>query len=395
MNMKTLIELYDERPLENVLATEVFKPQNTIFLCSAEVAKNQSKKQKMYNYINHRHLDARVTFLETKLNVAKDVEKRICEIVNKYPDCAIDVTGGSDAALFAAGAVNAKYNIPAFTYSRKQNTFYNISGALFADGKKNEVSYKVCDFFYMAGGSMRKGRVDNRLLVNYLDSFENFFDLYLRHKANWQKLTTYMQRVAVTPKNQPINLKVNASYWVKGDRGNYISPPEKSLIELEKIGYIHNLKIIKDKNISFEFKDATTRAWLRDVGSVLELYVYKVCLDCDIFTDVVTSAVVDWDGGVNKRDGVTNEIDVMASMGVVPLFISCKTCEIDTDALNELAILRDRFGGKMAKAAIVSARHCKNVTRHRAAELGIFVIELDDLVSGRISKMLCSLMKAK
>ena len=27
------------------------------------------------------------------------------------------------------------------------------------------------------------------------------------------------------------------------------------------------------------------------------------------------------------------------------VFISCKTCAVDTDAINELAILRDRFGG--------------------------------------------------
>ena len=36
--MKTLIELYDERPLENVLSTEVFRPQRTVFICPPEVA---------------------------------------------------------------------------------------------------------------------------------------------------------------------------------------------------------------------------------------------------------------------------------------------------------------------------------------------------------------------
>ena len=32
--MKTLIELYDERPLENVLSTEVFSPERTVFILS-------------------------------------------------------------------------------------------------------------------------------------------------------------------------------------------------------------------------------------------------------------------------------------------------------------------------------------------------------------------------
>ena len=36
--MKTLIELYDERPIENVLGTEMFRPEETIFICPPEVA---------------------------------------------------------------------------------------------------------------------------------------------------------------------------------------------------------------------------------------------------------------------------------------------------------------------------------------------------------------------
>ena len=38
--MKTLIELYDERPLENILATEVFRPERTVFLAPPEIAEN-------------------------------------------------------------------------------------------------------------------------------------------------------------------------------------------------------------------------------------------------------------------------------------------------------------------------------------------------------------------
>lgn len=125
------------------------------------------------------------------------------------------------------------------------------------------------------------------------------------------------------------------------------------------------------------------------MGSVLELYVYKVCRDCGEFHDVVTSAVVDWEGDY-QRDNVTNEIDVMAMQGIIPVFISCKTCDVSTEALNELAILRDRFGGK---AAIVSAELCRNITRHRASELGIEVIDLEDLEDGKIGEHIKTLMK--
>ena len=99
------------------------------------------------------------------------------------------------------------------------------------------------------------------------------------------------------------------------------------------------------------------------------------------FDDVVLSAVVNWRAG-EKRDAVTNEIDVMAVRGVQPVFISCKTCEIKTEALNELAILRDRFGGKGSRAVIVTSApgaRSRAVMRQRAAELSIEVIEWNDL----------------
>ena len=127
------------------------------------------------------------------------------------------------------------------------------------------------------------------------------------------------------------------------------------------------------------------------MGSVLETYVYKACLDTGIFDDVRTSVVVDWEGE-SKGNAVSNELDVMCSRGVVPLFISCKTGDGKTEALNELAVLRDRFGGQMAKAAIVTAERGNARMRSRAAELNIRVIDLSDLAADRLQKRLLACM---
>lgn len=102
------------------------------------------------------------------------------------------------------------------------------------------------------------------------------------------------------------------------------------------------MSISEQEGVRFSFRDAQVRAWLRDVGSALELHIYQSCRALGVFDDVRTSVVVDWQGG-NQPDAVTNEIDVMATCGVRPIFISCKTCDVKTEALNELAILRDRF----------------------------------------------------
>ena len=90
---------------------------------------------------------------------------------------------------------------------------------------------------------------------------------------------------------------------------------------------------------------------------------------------------------------MTNELDVMCTRGVTPYFISCKTSDVKTEALNELAILRDRFGGQVAKAAIVTAERGGSAMRNRAEELDIAVIDLNDLTAGRTEKRIRSLVQ--
>ena len=392
--MNTLIELYDERAIENVLAADVFRPQRIVYLCPTEVAQSRERQEQIGDFFRHRGWNPELIFVEASQYKVDRILRQLLMISEKYPDCALDVTGGSDSELFAAGLFAAKANVSVFTYSRKKNRFYNISGAEFADNLPCDISYSVKDFFLMAGGTLLPGRVDNGTLKEYLDDIDPFFDCFLQYRREWTNIITYMQRVSPSEYGQIPPLDVQGNYTVKGERGGRISAKEEALQAFQRIGFLRNLKIISGEKVSFRFRDANARAWLRDVGSVLELYVYKACLDADIFNDIISSAVVRWDE-VLGHGSVINEIDVMATRGVVPLFISCKVSDIKTEALNELAILRDRFGGKGAKAAIVSTERCNAAARHRAAQLGIAVIDRDELESGKLAYRLKVIMKVE
>lgn len=246
----------------------------------------------------------------------------------------------------------------------------------------------------MAGGTLLPGRVDNHILTQYLPDFDRFFHCFLRFRREWPDIISYIQRVSPSEYGQTPPLSVQGGYTVKGERGTRNTVNEAALRELARIDLIRELDIIPDRQVSFRFRDLHTRAWLRDVGSVLELYTYKACVDTGIFHDVISSAVVRWDE-VLGHGSVSNEIDVMAARGVVPLFLSCKACDIKTEALNELAILRDRFGGKGAKAAIVTTETCNAAARHRAAQLGIAVVDLEELKTGQLLHRLKVIMKVE
>ncbi len=383
--MKTLIELYDERPIENVLASEVFRPGRTVFLCPAEIAQDRRVQEKVRSYLKHRGLDTEAVFLESSMYNSGKLLKQLRSVCEKYGDCMMDITGGTDAALFAGGLLCAGQELPVFTYSRRRNRFFNIHGADFADDLPCTVLHDVEDCILMAGGSARAGRVDNGILAGYMDKIDPFFALYLRFRTQWTKIVNYIQLASQSEKD---SLNVEAAPVLTGSRGAKVNAPVDCLLALEKIGFLRDVR--PGDPVSFSFLDLQVRAWLRDIGSVLELYIYKACLDTGIFNDVRTSVIVSWDGD-GKQPEVTNEIDVMAMKGVTPVFISCKTCEITTEALNELAILRDRFGGNGAKAAIVTARSCRAITRSRAAELDIDVIDLGDLKAGRAGERVKSL----
>ena len=390
--MDTLIELYDERAIENILAPDMFRPQRIVYLCPPEVAHDRQRQQKIHDFFLRRGWDPELAFLETSLFKVDRILRQLLDLHKKHPDCALDVTGGSDAALFAAGLFASQTGVPAFTYSRKKNRFYNISGAEFADDLPCDLSYSVEDFFLMAGGTLLPGRVDNSILQQYLADFDPFFNCFLRFRRNWTNIISYIQRISPADPGQTPPLFIQGKYTVKGEHGTRNSANEDALHELARINLIQDLTIVPDESVSFRFRDANVRAWLRDVGSVLELYAYKACLDAGIFNDVISSAVVRWDD-VLGHGSVSNEIDVMAARGVVPLFLSCKACDLKTEALNELAILRDRFGGKGAKAAIVTTEPCQAAARHRAAQLGIAVIDLEELTSGHLVERLKVIMK--
>ena len=392
--MDTLIELYDERAIENILAPDMFRPERIVYLCPAELSQDRKRQEKMRAFFHRRGWDPERVFMESSLFTADRILRQLQAIYEKYPDCAVDVTGGSDAALFAAGMFSCKTGTPAFTYSRKQNRFYDISGAVFADNVTCTLSYSVEEFFLMAGGTLLPGRVDNAILSKYLADFDPFFECFLRFRRDWTDIISYIQRVSPSEYGQEPSLYIQGKYTVKGDHGSRNTVNEDALRELVRIGFIKDLKIVRGESVSFRFLDSNIRTWLRDVGSVLELYSYKACIDSGIFNDVISSAVVRWDE-VLGHGSVSNEVDVMAARGVIPLFISCKACDIKTEALNELAILRDRFGGKGAKAAIVTTEPCNAAARHRAAQLGIAVIDLEELKSGQMAQRLKVIMKAE
>ena len=159
--MKTLIELYDERPIENVLGTEMFRPEETVILCPPEVHAGKLKAS-LDQYFRHRKCQVKLTVIPVSLLDVKKIERQLRNVLETREDCAIDISGGTDAALFAAGAVGGE--IAVYTYSRKRNRFFEIQNAPFARDLPCDIRLDAESCFLMAGGKLLPGREDNEQL---------------------------------------------------------------------------------------------------------------------------------------------------------------------------------------------------------------------------------------
>ena len=373
--MRTLIELYDTSPIRNVLATVMFRPQEMILICPPEVAEDPNQKRSLRDFFAYLNCPVKLTLIPVTLLDAGKTERVLREVLESHQDCAIDISGGTDAALFAAGVASG--DTPVFTYSVRKDTFFEIKNAPFARSLPNTVHLDVRSCLMMAGGTLLPGREDNAGLAEMSDRIDRLFRVYSAFRPQWNRQISYIQKISSA---EPGVLEAGGQLREKAGNKN-IDADGEFFGALEEAGLILNLQHT-DESVSFRFPDERVRFWLRDVGAVLELQVFRACRAAGCFDDVVLSAVVNWQSGKIHRDSVTNEIDVMAVQGIQPVFISCKTCEIHTDALNELAILRDRFGGKFARAILVTSGmtgKTREPVRRRADKLGIELVEWEDV----------------
>jgi len=62
--METLIELFDDRPMENILGVEMFRPRRVVYICPDYAARNAALHKKMRAYFSRRALSVELIFFK-------------------------------------------------------------------------------------------------------------------------------------------------------------------------------------------------------------------------------------------------------------------------------------------------------------------------------------------
>ena len=75
--MNTLIELYDERAIENILAPDMFRPWRIVYLCPGEIAQDRTRQETLAAFFRRRGWEPELIFVETSLFKADRILRQL------------------------------------------------------------------------------------------------------------------------------------------------------------------------------------------------------------------------------------------------------------------------------------------------------------------------------
>ncbi len=399
--MKVLIELFDTEQIYNYIATLVFKPEKVYFVGDSKIMGGNCriKAEKLT-----RLKDINAKFLYKFVNSVDfhTLRNKISEIIEDEKklgnECVIDVTGGRDLALVAAGYLMS-LGVEVIRYDPKNKVFRILSSG---ETLPADINLSCEELITIAGGTV----YSNTHKLSFSDKewgiIEKIIRFYFKKRDVWTKFVKYLQRIS-----KKDGEKVGDSLWIEAPAkfnadGKTFFADTEIMNGLEKTGAISDFNFShKENRLEFKYESPEIANLLVNEGVWLELIIYFTVRNSDVFTDSDTGVKFIWDipdGGNslnNLLSGNTprNEVDVVAVRGIKPIFISCKTRLPINEDLNELYAIREHFGGELACAVLATTKHVdrESPIYERARAMGIEIIHEQDIDFGTAKNKLIKL----
>ena len=359
----TLIECFVNSPLDNIATAICLKPKKIVFIGYTE---NSDAVVDRYRHLLERKgVRAQISFKKTAMGSFLSAEKIIRDVICAEKDCVLDITGGQEAVLMAAGALyNELENTHPFKILR-----FDPDSSLMVDavtGQKNIGSrawLSVSELIYLHGGSVTSSNSDILPPQSKRD-LDMLWQVVSTNPENWNKTITnlheFQNKSGADGKTNNYCLdfdeieKKTVDFEEKSKR---VRPLLKSLADK---GLLVNFSQ-RQNTFRYTYKNSFIKNCLNKEGNMLELKTYATAFDLPVqngnryFDDCKMSVSIDWDGKINGTTKDTNnEIDVIAMRGCRAFFISCKNGEIGDAEIYKLSTVASKFGGKYSRKMLVS-----------------------------------------
>jgi len=375
MGQKILIEFYDRDSMENIVALAGAQYSRMICLYFSQLNEpNQQEARVLAEFVQQRfHIP--VEYVRVPEQSVPSVERVLCHLVEEENEYEIDITGGSELFCAAVGcylARSGKDNVALQHYdvATGRRLFRYPEG----EPQRERLSLRVRDVVALHGAAVLEH-------VSGVEATHMGAELEREILRLWDAL-------------KDIPRKWNHFCTLSGfTPSEYRSRQEKCVNNAgDAAAYEIVAQRLRDKGILVREDPVTVggkryRVFDLDVpkqarflydkgGNLLEMYCALGAVKAGVFQECQVSVTMDWDADSGKRNNdVKNEVDVVLTCGHIPVFISCKNTEVENEYLYEIMTMTRHFGGRYARAAIVSNSGHNRAIRDRAREMGVILID--------------------
>lgn len=436
MKVLTIVELYDEKPINNIVGTLAFKPDKVIYVGGYSKKQFDAKKLPvLQKYLTEKGFDdLSIEYIQIRRDSLKDIIEKLESVYSSNQDCKfhVEVTGGEDLILIGLGVLCQRHPaIELYQISSKLRSVRSFSVAS-DDGEKLDIECinSVEENLLLHGASIVTANGKESLpsgfqwSIEFFHTIDTMWDICCNGierqpspsaPYSWNKVTTLLGELDSETREREIDDMIVIS--TKHFKEAYLNSNDGSLL-YDYICYFIRMGLLDCRIESdftyIEFKDNQIKTILTKAGLILELKIYLICcrLVADRGGDCLTGVTIDWDGDDDmpsvanylydeddpeSRINTTNEIDVLANCGLTPYFISCKNGKFNSEELYKLYSIGERFSGGYGKKILVTTNstfalgEARNVLLQRAADMGICIIEnvhrkTDDEISDELKK---------
>ena len=363
----TLIESFDRCPLQNIAECLAILPDRLILVGNDEKLEESAKRYR--EILEDRHISIPVIPKQISCTAFDDVKAAFEELIRQYSPCAIDLFGGDEVQLVAAGAayhqLRERYDVSLQKMDMEQRAVVRIDGdEPLVLSQQPQLTIKESVAIY--GGSVFSE--ETKRLKGYTAADINpLWDIARKAPGEWNKKLKALN--FFEKRNGCHGEDLDAFVNLYCDCGNITDVDAKRSDFREIIKELEEAEAItvqwkKRGFYRYRYRNNLVRSCLKKEGNVLE---YKTCLtarECEVdgkrlFNDCAMGVMLDWDGKLHNSHGPSpqdtrNEIDIMAMNGAVPVFISCKNGTIEDEELYKLKTVAMQLGGEFSKKVLVA-----------------------------------------
>lgn len=387
VKIKTLVELFDEYQIENVIAALRYKPEKLIYVGYKKTMTSR-RKTAIERFLKMKGVDISIDYEIVGGSDYTYIVDKLSSIADNNEDCYFDITGGKELILAAIGAVSMAKNVPMIQFNIRSGGYMKLYG----DGKLSDTDspfLKIDEIVTLNGGAVIKNEPEDydwELTDEFVRDIENIWSICRRNCGLWNKQAVVFENFERYGHiDDGLNVYVNLAHMENIKQDAYLD--KRIIAQLTNLGLITDF-CLEDDILTFTYKNEQVHQCLTKAGNILELYAYNLLREINAndpgyYDDIDIGVYVDWDGeiesGANAYE-TKNEVDIIVMRDAVPIFISCKNGEAKKEALYELDTVANHFGGEYAKKVLLTTyistdAKSRRYLLRRARDMNIDVIE--------------------